>query len=96
MQLLAWATLLPLALAAAPVIQPRGLELIPYSYIIKLKDDASEDMLQSVIKELLTPAKHVYRIGKFKGFAAKLSPLVLEIVRKLPDVCVTVSSDLVL
>lgn len=88
MQLLAWAALLPLALAAAPVIQPRGAELIPGNYIVKLKEDASENKLQNAIKQLSTPAnlKHIYRIGKFKGFAAKLSPQVLEVVRKLPEV----------
>jgi subtilisin family serine protease len=86
MQLLTWATLLPLALAA-PVIQPRGVQLIPGDYIIKLKDGASESTLQDAIRHVKTGnAKHVYRAGRFKGFAAKLSPQVLDAVRKLSEV----------
>jgi len=86
MQLLTWATLLPLALAA-PVIQPRAAQLIPGNYIVKLKEGASENTLQNAIKQLKsTQAKHVYRAGRFKGFAAKLSPQVLDAVSKLPEV----------
>jgi len=86
MQLLAWAALLPLALAA-PVIQPRGLQIIPGNYIVKLKDGSTENTLLNAIKQLKSsPTKHVYRAGHFKGFAAKLSPQVLEAVSKLPEV----------
>lgn len=86
MQLLTLATLLPLALAA-PVIQPRGGQLIPGNYIVKLKDGASESTLQDAIRHIKTGnAKHVYRAGQFKGFAAKLSPQVLDSLSKLPDV----------
>ncbi|KAG7286792.1 hypothetical protein NEMBOFW57_009108 [Staphylotrichum longicolle] len=86
MQLLTWATLLPLALAA-PVIQPRAAQLIPGNYIVKLKEGASENTLQNAIRQLKsTQAKHVYRAGRFKGFAAKLSPQVLDAVSKLPEV----------
>lgn len=88
MQLLAWASLLPLALAA-PVIQAPSAQLIPGRYIVKLKDGASESALQNAIKQLKSSrADHVYRAGRFKGFAAKLSPQVLDAVSKLPDVCV--------
>lgn len=86
MQLLTWASLLSLAMAA-PVIQPRGAQLIPGSYIIKLKDGASDSALQDTIKHLKSvQADHVYRAGRFKGFSAKLSPSVLAAVRKLPEV----------
>ncbi|KAK4151275.1 cuticle-degrading protease [Chaetomidium leptoderma] len=86
MQLLTWAALLPLALAA-PVIQPRAAQLIPGNYIVKLKDGASESTLQNAIGHVKTGgAKHVYRAGRFKGFAAKLSPQVLDAVSKLPEV----------
>jgi hypothetical protein len=89
MQLITWATLLPLALAA-PVLQPRGLttQLIPDNYIVKLKDGSSESTLQNTIKQLQSGhAKHVYRAGRFKGFAAKLTPKLLDAVSKLPEVC---------
>ena len=86
MQLLTWAALLPLVLAA-PVIQPRAAQLIPGNYIVKLKDSSTEASLQNAIKHLKsTQAKHVYRAGRFKGFAAALSPQVLDAVSKLPEV----------
>ncbi|KXX81427.1 Cuticle-degrading protease [Madurella mycetomatis] len=86
MQLLAWASLLSFA-AAAPVIQPRAAQLVPGSYIVKLKDDASDNTLQNTIKQLKSVrADHVYRAGRFKGFAAKLNPSVLDAVSKLPEV----------
>jgi hypothetical protein len=86
MQLLTWATLLPLALAA-PVIQPRAAQLIPGNYIVKLKDGASENTLQDAIRHVKAGSpKHVYRSGRFKGFAAQLSPKVLDEVSKLPEV----------
>jgi subtilisin family serine protease len=86
MQLLTWATLLPLALAA-PVVQPRGVQLIPGNYIVKLKAGASESTLQDAIRHVkVGGAKHVYRAGRFKGFAAQLSPQVLDVVSKLSEV----------
>ncbi|KAL2193301.1 protease [Corynascus similis CBS 632.67] len=86
MQLFALATLIPFALAA-PIIQPRGLQLIPGEYIVKLKDGASESTLQDAIRHLKTGnAKHVYRSRRFKGFAAKLSPQVLDAISKLSEV----------
>lgn len=83
--LLTLATLLPLALAA-PVIQPRGAQVIPGSYIVKLKDGASDATLQNTIKGLKANPEHTYKGGKFKGFAAKLSAANLDAVRKLPEV----------
>ncbi len=86
MQLLVWTALLPLVLAA-PVIQPRAAQLIPGNYIVKLKDGSTEASLQNAIKHLKsTQAKHVYRSGRFKGFAAALTPQVLDAVSKLPEV----------
>jgi hypothetical protein len=87
MQFLAWAALLPLALAVAPVIQPRAAQHIPGNYIVKLKEGAPKSKLQDTIRQLSVQAKHVYQMGGFKGFAATLSPQALEIVRKLPEVC---------
>ncbi|KAL2166620.1 hypothetical protein VTG60DRAFT_2439 [Thermothelomyces hinnuleus] len=86
MQLLSLAALLPLALAA-PVIKPQGLQLIPGDYIVKLKDGASESTLQDTIRHLQAgKAKHVYRARRFKGFAAKLSPQMVDTLSKLPEV----------
>ncbi|KAK3986127.1 putative peptidase [Cladorrhinum sp. PSN332] len=80
------AALLPFALAA-PVIQPRGAQVIPGSYIVKLKDGASDATLQSTLKGLKAVSpEHTYKAAKFKGFAAKLSAANLDAVRKNPNV----------
>ena len=90
--------LLPLALAApapagpldrrAPIISPRGVEIIPGKYIVKLKDGSNNAALEKAIS-LLTKAtaKYVYSNDKFKGFASDLDDLTLEILRMLPQVC---------
>ena len=88
MHLLALASLVPLALAA-PVIQPQGVQLIPGSYIVKLRDGASEATLQDAIRGGLGSAgaaKHIYRSSRFKGFAGQLSSAGLRKVQDLPDV----------
>jgi len=52
-----------------------------------LKAGASESTLQDAIRHVKTGGtKHVYRAGRFKGFAAQLSPQVLDAVSKLSDV----------
>ncbi|KAK4452570.1 cuticle-degrading protease [Podospora aff. communis PSN243] len=83
MHYLALASLLPLALAA-PVIQPRAAQLIPGSYIVKLKDGASDTTLLNAIKGVRP--NHIYRNSKFKGFAADLSSSALKAVQDLPEV----------
>lgn len=89
MHLLTWASLLPLALAA-PVIEPRAAQVIPGNYVVKLKNGASENALQNTLRHVkVENYKHVYRSGSFKGFAAKLSPKVLDFMRKLPEVCLS-------
>jgi len=73
----------------APLLQPRGVAaLIPNSYIVKLKDGASDATLQSTLQGLKgVSAEHLYKGSKkFKGFAAKLSGANLDAVRKLPEV----------
>ncbi|KAJ4287512.1 hypothetical protein N0V88_007612 [Collariella sp. IMI 366227] len=86
MQLLTWASLLSLAFAAT-VIEPQAAQLIPGSYVVKLKDGVSENALQNTLRHVkVGNYKHVYRSGSFKGFAAKLSPQVLDFVQKLPEV----------
>ncbi|KAK0708459.1 peptidase S8/S53 domain-containing protein [Lasiosphaeris hirsuta] len=90
MHFLAVASLLPLALAAplAPIVQPRGAtQIIPGSYIVKLKDGSSENSIQSTILGLQSvKPKHVYKSGKFRGFSAELSDAALKSVRSLPEV----------
>jgi len=83
MHYLTLASLLPLALAA-PVIQPRAAQLIPGSYIVKLKDGSSDATLLNTIKGIRP--NHIYRNSKFKGFAADLSSSTLKAVQDLPEV----------
>ncbi|KAK0755164.1 peptidase S8/S53 domain-containing protein [Schizothecium vesticola] len=89
--------LLPLALAApapagpldrrAPIIQPRGVDIIPGKYIVKLKDGSNNAALEKAIATLTkATAKYVYSNDKFKGFASDLDDLTLDILRRLPQV----------
>jgi hypothetical protein len=62
-------------------------QLIPDSYIVKLKDGASERALQDAIRHVKAGnVKHSFRNSRFKGFAAKLNREALEIVKNLPEV----------
>jgi len=90
MHYLTLASLLPLALAA-PVIQPRAAQLIPGSYIVKLKDGSSETTLLNTIKGIRP--NHIYRNSKFRGFAADLSSSALKAVQDLPEVSTTAQTD---
>lgn len=84
--LLALASVLPLALAA-PLIQPLAGTAIPGSYIIKLKEGATDSAVQDTIKGLKASPKHVYRSKKFKGFSADLNSAGVKAVQALPEVC---------
>ncbi|KAK3395320.1 peptidase S8/S53 domain-containing protein [Podospora didyma] len=81
------ASLLPLAFAA-PVIQPRGIQLIPGSYIVKFKDGAPAGFLANSIGSLNSglTAKYVYSNKHFKGFAGKLTDSDIKILSKMPEV----------
>lgn len=83
--LFALASVLPLALAA-PLIEPMAGTAIPGSYIIKLKEGASDAAVQDTIKGLKASPKHVYRSKKFKGFSAELNSAGLKTVQSLPEV----------
>lgn len=82
------ALLLPLALAApsrrpspAPLIKPRGAQLVDGKYIIKLKHDVKDGALSNVMSALSSTADHVYNSGMFSGFAAALTAGELEVLR---------------
>ncbi|KAI0477246.1 subtilisin-like protein [Xylariaceae sp. FL0804] len=72
-------SLLPLALAApakraepAPLLVPRGQNLIADQYIVKLYDDAEMSDLDSTLKPYNADAKHSWGTKGFKGFATTL------------------------
>ncbi|KAI0127602.1 subtilase [Xylariales sp. AK1849] len=77
--------LLPFALAApsrraqpAPLLKPRGAQLVEGKYIVKLKGDAKPGALSSAMSTLSTDADYVYNSGKFTGFSSGLTPEELE------------------
>lgn len=91
--------LLPAVLAApaaepldkrAPVIAASAGQVVPGKYIIKLRDDADDDVLDRAVGRLgksgKSKAEHIYRGGKFKGFAGKIDASTLEELRTLPEV----------
>ncbi|KAI8960207.1 subtilisin-like protein [Daldinia sp. FL1419] len=85
--------LLPLALAApskratpAPVIKPRGAQLIDGKYIVKMKAEAKPESIQSSIQSVASDADFVYNNNKFKGFASSLSEEELEALKNNADV----------
>lgn len=93
------AALLPAVFAApaaepldkrAPIIAARAGQVVPGKYIIKLKDDADDDVLDRAVGRLgksgRSKADHVYRGSRFKGFAGKIDDSTLEELRALPEV----------
>lgn len=85
--------LLPLALAApakratpAPVIRPRGAQLLDGKYIVKMKGDAQLASIQSSIQSVSSDADFVYNSNKFKGFASTLTAEELEALKNNADV----------
>ncbi|KAG4218934.1 hypothetical protein PC116_g32586, partial [Phytophthora cactorum] len=84
---------LPLALAApskraspAPVIKPRGAQLVDGKYIVKMKADAKPESIQTSIQSVASDADFVYNSNKFKGFASSLSEEELEALKNNADV----------
>ncbi|KAF2258773.1 subtilisin-like serine protease-like protein PR1A [Lojkania enalia] len=77
--------ILPLALGA-PVITPRAGQIIPGKYIVKLKNDAFEDLLSTALNFLDKEPEHVFGFGKFKGFSGEMSDTVVSILQSLPSV----------
>lgn len=69
----------------APLLIPRGANLIANNYIVKLHKDTHPSVLDTVISQLHVQPKHKYH-GAFKGFASKLDAVALEALRHHPNV----------
>ena len=80
------ATILPLALAA-PVLKPRAGHAIPGKYIVKMKNDALQDVVEEALKFLSKGPDHVYGFGKYKGFSAEIADDIVDLLSNLPFVC---------
>jgi hypothetical protein len=79
--------LLPLALAApAPMILPRAGSPIPGRYIVKMKNQDLQNLINVALKLLNKDPAHVYGFGNFGGFAADMADDIVERIRNLPGV----------
>ncbi|OIW27679.1 subtilisin-like protein [Coniochaeta ligniaria NRRL 30616] len=98
MHALALLALLPLALGApapapvpepvaAPILSPRGAQVIHGKYIVKIKDGASSGIVDTIVGKLGSTKPHrVFKGDGFRGFASKLDGKLLDLVSKLPEV----------
>lgn len=86
--------LLPLAMAApsttkrsslAPLITPRGAELVEGKYIVRMNKDSISTAVSSAISSIAASADYTY-VKSFSGFAASLSEKELEALRNDPNV----------
>ncbi|KAK3947642.1 peptidase S8/S53 domain-containing protein [Pseudoneurospora amorphoporcata] len=69
----------------APILEARaGTKVVPGKYIVKLRDGASDDVLDKAVKKL-AKADHVYKHA-FRGFAGRIDDKTLEEIRSIPDV----------
>ncbi|KAK3386218.1 peptidase S8/S53 domain-containing protein [Sordaria brevicollis] len=71
----------------APILEARaGTKVVPGKYIVKLREGASDDVLDKAVKKLGNgKAEHVYKHA-FRGFAGRIDDKVLDEIRSLPDV----------
>jgi hypothetical protein len=87
MQLSLLLALLPLALAApAPMLVPRAGSPIPGRYIVKMKNENLQQLVNSAMKLLRKDPVHTYGFGNFGGFAADMADDIVELMRNLPGV----------
>lgn len=96
----AFLSLLPLALAAparraepAPLIKPRGSQLIEGKFIVKMKDQITASVLDEAMTAFQGDADHVYNVEGFKGFASTLDEAALETLQNHPDVSISTRGD---
>jgi subtilisin family serine protease len=88
MQLSLLLSLLPaLALAApAPIIQPRAGSPIPGRYIVRLKNENLQNVLENALKLLSKDPAHVYQFEGFTGFAAEINDNIVKLLQAFPGV----------
>lgn len=84
--------ILPLAMAApnkrsspAPIIKPRGVELIEDKYIVKFKSGSISTAVHGAISSIKADADYTYS-SRFNGFAATIDADELKILQNDPNV----------
>ncbi len=84
---LARSSLPPRSGGPAPLIKPRGAELIPDKYIVKLsEDEGSPNAYDGVISLFIAETDAVYDMTGFRGFAGALDLNAVESLRNHPGV----------
>ncbi|KAI4618251.1 uncharacterized protein J4E87_007919 [Alternaria ethzedia] len=79
--------LLPVALALpAPVIVPRAGAPIPGRWIVKMKNENLQNLIDVALKVLKKDPAHVYKFAGFGGFSADMADDIVELLRNLPGV----------
>ncbi|RYP34416.1 hypothetical protein DL767_004285 [Monosporascus sp. MG133] len=93
MRTAAFLSLLPLAFAApakraepAPLLKPRGVDLIEGKFIVKMKDQITASVLDEAVSTFQKEADHVWNVPGFKGFAGALDDAAIEQLQNHPDV----------
>lgn len=86
-------SLLPLAFAAparraepAPLLRPRGVELIEGKFLVKMKDEVSVATMDEAMSVFEGEADHVWNVPGFKGFASALDDAAIATLQAHPDV----------
>lgn len=84
--------LLPLAMAApskraspAPLVAPRGVQLVEGKFIVKMKSDSHIAAVDSAIASIQADADYTYS-DAFNGFAASLTPEEIQTLQSDPNV----------
>lgn len=80
------AAVLPLALGA-PILAPRAGQAIPGKWIVKMKSEALQDIVEEALAFLDKEPAHKYSFGKYKGFAAEMKDDIVKLIANLPGVC---------
>ncbi|ROT36137.1 cephalosporin C acetylhydrolase, partial [Sodiomyces alkalinus F11] len=70
----------------APLLKPRGADILADKYIVKMKDGLRSSSIQSTISTYAAKADHVYKLSHLRGFAGTLTAEELQTLRDDPNV----------
>lgn len=70
----------------APLVVPSVGSPIPGRFIVKLKNENLETLINTALKLLQEPPAHVYKFGGFGGFAANIPDEIVTLIRRFPGV----------
>lgn len=70
------------------MIVPRAGSPIPGRYIVKMKNENLQNLIDAALKLLKKDPAHIYGFGKFGGFAADMADDIVDLIRNLPGVSI--------